>query len=114
MALEKQRSVLFVASECFPLIKTGGLADVVGALPLALEKTGLEVTVFLPGFPAVLGGLKGIKTLAKLASIGERPGKLVTGKTETGLSIIALDAPHFFGIEGKDFANCIVEVNSAM
>jgi glycogen synthase len=43
-----KRRVLHVASESYPLIKTGGLADVVGALPLALDATGaLKSTVFL-------------------------------------------------------------------
>jgi len=45
--------VLFVASECAPLVKTGGLADVVGALPSALAEAGCEVRVLLPAYPAV-------------------------------------------------------------
>ena len=102
MVKDKNLSVLCVASECFPLIKTGGLADVVGALPLALEKTGLKVTVFLPGFPSVLAGLTRKRTLAKIDA-GGKPCKLITGKTETGLSIIAFDAPHFFDIEGNPY-----------
>ena len=40
--------VLFVASECNPFIKVGGLADVVGSLPLALKKQGVEPAIFLP------------------------------------------------------------------
>ena len=41
--------VLFVASECTPFIKTGGLADVIGSLPQALkENEQLEVRVILP------------------------------------------------------------------
>ena len=46
--------VLSVASECAPLVKTGGLADVVGALPSALAAQGVEVTTLLPGYRAVL------------------------------------------------------------
>lgn len=42
--------VLFAASEAMPLIKTGGLADVVGALPKALAKKGVDVTVVLPKY----------------------------------------------------------------
>ena len=91
----KKCSVLFAASECFPLIKTGGLADVVGALPLALKKTGTDVTVFLPGFPKVLSGLRDKKTFAKLPGVGGHPATLIKGTTETGLNVIALDAPHF-------------------
>ena len=42
--------VLFAASECVPFVKTGGLADVVGALPPVLQKQGVEVRVFLPKY----------------------------------------------------------------
>jgi len=42
--------VMFAASEAMPLVKTGGLADVVGALPKALAKQGVEVTVVLPKY----------------------------------------------------------------
>ncbi|MFB9277854.1 glycogen synthase GlgA [Cohnella cellulosilytica] len=45
--------VMFAASEAMPLVKTGGLADVVGALPKALAKQGAEVTVVLPKYGAI-------------------------------------------------------------
>jgi len=45
--------VLQVAAEIFPLIKTGGLADVVGALPQALNPCGAETRLVLPGLPAI-------------------------------------------------------------
>ncbi len=53
--------VLSVASEAFPLIKTGGLADVVGALPGALAACDVEVTTLLPGYPSVHDHLAGAK-----------------------------------------------------
>ncbi|OZB78357.1 MAG: hypothetical protein B7X29_05285, partial [Halothiobacillus sp. 13-55-115] len=43
-------NVLFATSEMFPLIKTGGLADVSGALPLALSQVGVDVRVVLPRY----------------------------------------------------------------
>ncbi|WP_409303135.1 glycogen synthase GlgA [Peribacillus sp. SCS-155] len=43
-------NVLFAASECAPFIKTGGLGDVIGALPKALKNQGVGVTVILPKF----------------------------------------------------------------
>lgn len=45
--------VLFVASECAPFVKTGGLADVVGALPAVLKKKGVDVRVMLPLYSAI-------------------------------------------------------------
>ncbi len=42
--------VLFVASECTPFAKTGGLADVIGSLPKALQQIGLDVRVILPKY----------------------------------------------------------------
>src|SRR5437868_4569965 len=42
--------ITFVASECVPYAKTGGLADVVGALPQALASLGHDITVFLPRY----------------------------------------------------------------
>ena len=45
--------VVMVAAECVPFAKVGGLADVIGALPLALEKVGVEVTVVIPRYGAI-------------------------------------------------------------
>ena len=46
---------MFCASEVVPFAKTGGLADVAGALPLALEKQGIEVRIALPKYKIVTG-----------------------------------------------------------
>ena len=50
--------VLSVTPEFFPLLKTGGLADVTGALPLALAPLGVEVRTLLPAYPEVLDGAR--------------------------------------------------------
>ncbi|MDD5347028.1 MAG: glycogen synthase GlgA [Candidatus Omnitrophica bacterium] len=44
--------IVMVASEVVPFAKTGGLADVAGALPLALEKAGQDVIIIMPGYKA--------------------------------------------------------------
>ena len=49
--------VLAVASEIYPLVKTGGLADVAGALPKALKAEGIETITLVPGYPDVLSAL---------------------------------------------------------
>ncbi len=46
--------ILFVTSEAYPLIKTGGLGDICYALPNALRQLGIDVRLLLPGYPAVL------------------------------------------------------------
>jgi starch synthase len=50
------RSVLFIGSEALPFAKTGGLADVLGALPVALGRIGWDVTVALPRYRGVTAG----------------------------------------------------------
>ena len=73
--------VLAVASEVFPLVKTGGLADVVGALPGALKNHGIDMRVLVPGYPAVIGGLEG--TGSRLHSIKDLfggPARVLAGK----------------------------------
>ncbi len=45
--------ILYLSSEAFPLIKTGGLADVAGSLPVELKKAGESVRLVLPAYPAV-------------------------------------------------------------
>ncbi|ODN69321.1 glycogen synthase GlgA [Methylobrevis pamukkalensis] len=95
--------ILFVASECFPLIKTGGLADVVGALPLALKAAGCDVRVILPGYPAVLAGLTGTTVVDTRATLFGGPAQLLLGETRDGLEIYAIDAPHLYQRSGSPY-----------
>jgi starch synthase len=50
--------VLYVCTEMFPLLKTGGLGDVSAALPPALRDVGCDVRVLLPGFPGIRAGVR--------------------------------------------------------
>lgn len=93
--------VLAVASELFPLIKTGGLADVAGALPAALAPYGIEVRTLVPGYPAVLAALPRIRTVHTLELMG-RPARIRSG-TAFGLSILVLDAPDLYDRPGKPY-----------
>ena len=47
------KKVLFVASECVPFIKTGGLADVVGSLPKYFDKNNFDVRVMIPKYMSI-------------------------------------------------------------
>lgn len=94
--------VLSVASEAYPLIKTGGLADVTGALPAALAGHGATVRTLLPGYPAVLGALENGRTVAEFADFFGGPARLVAG-IASGLDIIAVDAPHLYDRPGNPY-----------
>jgi starch synthase len=61
--------VLHVAAEVFPLVKTGGLADVVGALPQALARAGADARLVLPGYPAIIDAVLHQKTIAELGPL---------------------------------------------
>jgi starch synthase len=61
--------VLHVAAEIFPLIKTGGLADVAGALPQALIAAGADTRLLLPGLPAIADAVMSQKTVLELGPL---------------------------------------------
>ncbi|WP_237151701.1 glycogen synthase GlgA [Oryzibacter oryziterrae] len=95
--------ILFVASECFPLIKTGGLADVVGALPLALAQLDCDVRVLVPAYPGLLGKLHGFSEVAHYGELFGGPARLISGDTADGLHVLALDAPHLYDRPGNPY-----------
>ncbi|MGE4409014.1 MAG: glycogen synthase GlgA [Sphingobium sp.] len=101
-------SVLSVASEAVPLIKTGGLADVVGALPAAVAPHGVAMTTMVPGYPAVMraigkGAGKG-RTIHSYPSLMGEPARLVAAKLGDH-PLVVLDAPGFFAREGGPYAD---------
>src|SRR5215510_6623556 len=87
--------VLSVASEVFPLIKTGGLADVAGALPSALTPLGVHVRTLLPGYPVVMDAINAGETVHKWRALFGGPTSLVAAKA-AGLDLLVLDAPHLY------------------
>jgi hypothetical protein len=58
--------ILFVASEAFPLVKTGGLGDVLYSLPHALRARGADIRLVLPGYRALLRQLDQVRILGWL------------------------------------------------
>src|SRR5690349_10919284 len=95
--------ILFVASECYPLIKTGGLADVVGALPPALRGLGVDVRLLLPGFPAVLDGLVDKRPAYTIEDPWTGSARLVFGHTPDGTPAYAIEAPTLYGRGGNPY-----------
>ena len=90
--------VLQVAAEVFPLVKTGGLADVVGALPQALIAAGADVRLVLPGFAAIADAVLHQKTILSLgplfgaARISVRLGQLPYSQ----VPVYVIDAPYLY------------------
>jgi starch synthase len=93
--------IVFAASECVPFAKTGGLADVVGALPPELVKLGHEVTVYLPLYARVRAQIPGELTYA-VRSITipfeyyNRFAGIVDGGRRGGVQYYFVDCPEMF------------------
>jgi starch synthase len=94
--------ILSVASEIYPLIKTGGLADVVGALPSALQREGITVRTLVPGYPAVLNALEAAERLHDFDNLFGGEARLLAARA-SGLDLIVLDAPHLFQRRGSPY-----------
>jgi starch synthase len=89
--------VLQVSAEIFPLLKTGGLADVAGALPGALNAAGCAVRVLLPGFAPIMADLQSAGVLTELtAPWGERMLLRQGVLGSLGIPAYVIDAPHLY------------------
>src|SRR5947207_11794840 len=95
--------VLSVASEVFPFVKTGGLADVVGALPAALARESVAVRTLIPGYPGVVDALRDPVTLSTFAHLHGGPARLLAVNA-AGLDLLVLDAPHLYARPGNPYS----------
>ena len=95
-------SVLSVASEVYPLVKTGGLADVVAALAPALAAEEVQVTTLVPGYQAVLAALEAAAEVHAFADLYGGPAWLRRGRAG-GLDLLVLDAPHLYRRSGGPY-----------
>ena len=96
------RKVLSVTSECVPLVKTGGLADVAGALPGALAPLGWEMRTLLPGYRSVMSKIGKAKPVLDLPDLFGGKGRLLFARV-AGLQLYILDAPHLYDREGSPY-----------
>lgn len=102
--------VLSVASEIFPIVKTGGLADVVGALPNALAREDIAVSTLVPGYPAVMNAIPNARAVLALDELFGGPARVLDAQA-AGLHLLVLDAPHLYdrpggpylGLDGNDW-----------
>ncbi len=107
--------VLFVTSEIYPLIKTGGLADVSGALPKALkqiESFNGGVKVLLPGYQSVLSQLEPLEKIASVSVLGQQCELLLglvpsTDGSENAVNveIIVIKAPALYERGGGPYCD---------
>lgn len=94
--------VLSVASEVYPIVKTGGLADVVGALPAALKAHGVEMRTLVPGYPGVIKALPAAEELLRWPHFFGGPVRLLAASRD-GLDLFVLDAPQLFARPGNPY-----------
>ncbi len=97
--------VLHVGAEVFPLIKTGGLADVLGALPQALVEQGADVRLVLPGFPAILAGVNEQGLVCEIGPVfGAARVRLLRGVlAHSGVVVYLIDAPYLYQRNGNPY-----------
>lgn len=99
--------ILFVTSEAYPLIKTGGLADVSGSLPAALQGLGADIRILLPGYPQVLekaGNLQHLARFDHLPLIGSA-NLLIGTMPDTDVPVMVVDAPALYHRAGGPYAD---------
>ena len=96
--------VLSVASEAYPLVKTGGLADVVGALPAALAPHGVAVTTLIPGYPQVIAAAGTLRSVHRWPALFGTPARLLAGEIG-GYPLLVLDAPELFARDGNIYTD---------
>lgn len=99
------QKILFATSEVYPLIKTGGLADVAASLPRALLKLGQDVKILLPAYASVLEKAKsiGIKEVAQFEIEGYSISLKQTRLPGTKVIVWLVDIPEFFEREGNPY-----------
>lgn len=97
--------VLHVAAEVYPHVKTGGLADVLGALPVAQARLGIDARLLLPGLPALRAALQAPRTVADVGpAFGAARVRLLQGRlTGLDLPVWLVDAPLLYGRAGNPY-----------
>ncbi|HJW10505.1 MAG TPA: glycogen synthase GlgA [Albitalea sp.] len=97
--------VMHVAAEIFPLVKTGGLADVVGALPQALISHGADVRLLLPGLPAIADAVLDQQTVCEFGpAFGAARVALRLGRMpDSEVPAYVVDAPYLFRRAGSPY-----------
>lgn len=98
------QKILFATSEVYPLIKTGGLADVAASLPRALLKLGHDIKILLPAYASVMQKLTtGVKEVAQLDIEGRRVSIKQTRLPGSRVTVLLVDIPEFSERDGNPY-----------
>ena len=95
--------VLFISSEAFPLIKTGGLGDVAGSLPSTLLKQKQDVRLLLPAYPEVMSKVEKIKKRASMSYYNLAVDIIETRLPGTKVTVWLVDCPAAFDRPGGPY-----------
>ena len=105
--------ILFVASEALPYAKTGGLADVLEALPRSLVKLGHNVAVFLPRYKGIETNSVMMESMTLPQGTRLRFPSVRSGSVHRGVRYFFLDDPFYFDRDGlygnknRDFSSAL-------
>jgi len=104
----KTLSILFATSEMAPWVKTGGLGDVAAALPAALRRTGHDIRVLLPNYPAMRKAFPNAAMLARIPSLAPGlPAATLLAAEADGLPLLLLDCPALYDRPGNPYLNAL-------
>lgn len=95
--------ILFASSEAYPLIKTGGLADVAGSLPRALLSLKQDIRLILPAYPEARKRIGKYKTIASFELDGHALNVLQGRLPGTRVTTWLLNCPDFFDRTGNPY-----------
>lgn len=101
--------VLFATSEAHPLIKTGGLADVSGALPKALSQlegeNSVDIKIVIPGYKAVLAKVRQAEAIATIGALGYTCKILLGKMPDSGLDVIVVQNTALYERSGGPYSD---------